>query len=66
MMVDAVRRRLGSFALAMWLVGTLDPRLRVMSMSCSSVGFSCARTSRLCSVGWHSEMNRGDIRCRSE
>ena len=65
-MVDAVRRRLRTFALAMRFVGMLVPRLRVMSMSCSYVGVSCARTSRLCSVGWRSEMNRGDIKCRSE
>ena len=24
--------------------------------------FSCARTSTLCSVGWRSEMDRGDIK----
>ena len=41
---------LGSFAFSMWASdgGSI---VRDMSISCSSVGFSFARTSMLCSVG---------------
>ena len=32
-----------------------------MSISCSSVGFSFALTSELCSVGWRRAMKRGEM-----
>ena len=58
-----VWRRLGSLAFSVWLVGEGLFSARVMSISCSSVGFSCALTSEFWSVGWRSVINRGDTNC---
>ena len=51
--------RFGSVALSTCVVGDVFS-VSVISMSCSSVGVSCARTSVFCSVGCRSDMNRGE------
>ena len=56
----------GSVAFSLGLVVECMSRAIAISMSCSSVGFSLARTSVLWSVGCCKEMKRGDMKCTCE
>ena len=61
--VGVLFRRLGSLAVSLCGVGVTLSRWRVMSMNCSSVGCSLARTRMFRIVGWRREMKRGDVKC---
>ena len=61
--VGVLFRSLGSLAVSVCGVGVVLSRWRIMSMTCSSVGCSLARTRLFCIVGCRREMKRGDVKC---
>lgn len=65
-MVGPIELSLGSLAFFVCPEGELWPKAIVISINCSSVGFTLTRTSVLCNIGWRSEMNRGDTKCSCE
>ena len=56
-------RGCGSLAISLWSKGGAVLNARVMSINCSLVCLSFARTRVLCNVGCLVDVKRGEMKC---